>query len=224
MTNTALAPTAVPPPAHPWQLPSQPSIREVVTDRVRRAILEQEIRPGTRVRQTQLADALGVSRMPVRDAIQDLVAEGLLHALPAGGVQVPDFEIEDVLDALVLRGPLETEAVRTVMGRAPASSELLDLLSAGTGLGFHRSLCDLAGNRFLTSALVPIWTQVERAAFVLTQPSVCRPGSGDHETIALALVRKDLTTATRALVGHLAAACDEVADEWSRTALASKAS
>lgn len=224
MTNAALAPTPVTPPADAWHLPSPPSIREVVTDRVRRAILEQEIRPGTRVRQTQLADALGVSRMPVRDAIQDLVAEGLLHALPAGGVQVPDFEIDDVLDALTLRGPLETEVLRAVVARPAASSHLVDLLGADTGLGFHRSLCDLAGNRFLTSALVPIWTQVERAAFVLTQPSVCRPGSGDHESIARALVRKDLTTATRALVGHLAAVCDEVADEWNQTALASRAS
>src|SRR5690625_2851668 len=101
--------TAQNPGAPSWQLPSRLAVGDVVTARVRRAILEQEIRPGTRLRQTQLADALGVSRMPVRDAIQELATEGLLHALPTGGVMVPPFEIGDVLDALTLRGPLETE-------------------------------------------------------------------------------------------------------------------
>lgn len=216
MTDTALAPTA-----HTWQLPSPPTIREVVTDRVRRAILDQEIRPGTRVRQTQLADALGVSRMPVRDAIQDLVAEGLLRALPGGGVQVPDFDVDDVLDALALRGPLETEALRSVVARRTTASEVADLLRSNTGLGFHRSLVRLSGNRYLTSALTPIWTQAERGAVVVAQTSVCRPGSADHEAIAHALANRDLTAATQTLVGHLAAVCDEVAEGSSPTRAAS---
>lgn len=216
MTDTTLTPAS-----GAWQLPSPPSIREVVTDRVRRAILEQEIRPGTRVRQTQLADALGVSRMPVRDAIQDLVAEGLLHGLPGGGVQVPAFEIDDILAALTLRAPLETEALRSVVARRTTVSVVADLLGSSTGLDFHRTLVRLSGNRYLTSALTPIWTQAERGAVVVARASVCRPGSADHERIAHALADRDLTAATRTLVGHLAAVCDEVADGSSPTRAAS---
>lgn len=212
MTDTTLTPAT-----GAWQLPSPPSIREVVTDRVRRAILEQEIRPGTRVRQTQLADALGVSRMPVRDAIQDLVAEGLLHGLPGGGVQVPAFEIVDILAALTLRPPLESEALRTVAARRPAPEALARLEDGESGLDFHRALCRLAGNRFLITALAPIWTQAERAAVALRPTSVCRPGSPDHTAIVRALTDGDRATATTTLAGHLAAVCDEVAGGVQRT-------
>lgn len=204
---TATAPTV--PTA--WQLPSPPSVREVVTDRVRRAILEQEIRPGTRLRQTQLADALGVSRMPVRDAIQDLVAEGLLEALPHGGVRVPPFDITDVLDALLLRGPLEREAVRAALARGVTDPELERLDRAHTGPALHRALGELSGNRFLVAALATVWTQVDRAAHALPASTVCHPGCADHTRLVAALRAGDLAAATETLDGHLAALCDEVA-------------
>lgn len=211
MTDIAHSPGGV----HPWQLPSPPSVRGVVTDRVRRAIIEQEIRPGTRVRQTQLAEALGVSRMPVRDAIQDLVAEGLLRALPGGGVQVPPFEVREVLDALRLQAPLETEAVRAVaLARHPASA-LTTLDDGSAGLDFHRALCRSAGNRFLLTALTPVWAQADRVAFVLTRTGGCRPGCSDHTAITAALADGDATAAVSILHGHLAARRDEVA-EWAR--------
>lgn len=211
MTDIAHAPGD----AHPWQLPSPPSVREVVSARIRRAIVEQEIRPGTRVRQTQLAEALGVSRMPVRDAIQELVAEGLLRALPGGGVQVPPFEVREVLDALGLQAPLETEAVRAVSLAVHPASVLTRLDAGPTGPDFHRALCRLAGNRFLLTALTPVWAQADRAAFVLTATTGCRPGCPDHTAITGALVDGDTTAAVTALHGHLAARRDEVA-EWAR--------
>lgn len=207
MTDTA--------PTHTWQLANPPSIREVVTDRVRRAIVEQEIAPGTRVRQTQLAEALGVSRMPVRDAIQDLVAEGLLRSLPGGGVQVPPFETSDVLDALALQAPLEAEAVRALARQGHPTRVLTALDEGAAGLDFHRALCQLSGNRFLITALTPVWAQADRAAFVLAATTGCRPGCPDHAAIARALADEDATAALTTLHGHLAARRDEVA-EWSR--------
>lgn len=206
---------------HPWHLSSPPSVREVVTERVRRAILEQEIRPGSRVRQVQLADALGVSRMPVRDAIQELVAEGLLEALPHGGVRVPPFDITDVLDALTLRGPLEAEALRAVVTRGASDLELERLERADTGLAMHQVLADLSGNRFLVAALSPVWTQVERAVHALPASTVCLPGCADHVGLVAAIRAGDLAAALRTLEGHLVTVCDEVAGSGSSDLAAS---
>lgn len=203
--------TAQHPGAPSWQLPSRPSVGDVVTARVRRAILEQEIRPGTRLRQTQLADALGVSRMPVRDAIQELAAEGLLHALPTGGVMVPPFEIDDVLDALTLRGPLETEALRGLVARGSSPATLSAPDHESVGLDFHRRLGALSGNRFLVTALAPVWAQAERASFALAPVTTCRPDSPEHARIIAALTDGDVTVAAQTLDGHLAAFRDEVA-------------
>lgn len=200
---------------HPWHLSSPPSVREVVTERVRRAILEQEIRPGSRVRQVQLADALGVSRMPVRDAIQELLVEGLLEALPHGGVRVPPFDITDVLDALALRGPLEAEALRAVVARGLTEMELERLERADTGLAMHRALADLSDNRFLVAALSPVWTQVERAAHALPASAVCLPGCPDHARLVAAIRAGDHAEGARTLEGHLAAVRDEVAGRGS---------
>lgn len=208
MSGTAHPPVA---PHTSWQLPDRPTVGDVVTARVRRAILEQEIRPGTRLRQTQLADALGVSRMPVRDAIQELAAEGLLHTLPAGGVMVPPFEMGEVLDALRLRGPLEAEALRGVVTRAPSLAPLSAPGREAAGLDFHRALGELSGNRFLVTALTPVWAQAERASFALAPVTTCRPDSPEHSRIIVALTDGDLTTAARTLEGHLAAFRDEVA-------------
>lgn len=195
---------------HAWQLPSQPSIREVVTDRVRRAIVDQEIRPGTRLRQTQLADALGVSRMPVRDAIQELVAEGLLQPLPSGGVRVPSFDVDEISSALALRRPLEEEAVRALSARGADRDQLRRLLDVPSGLHFHRALVALADNRFLTSALIPVWAQAERLAHVLPEAGTCCPDSVDHRTIVHALADGDGAQAAQTLRRHLDAARAEV--------------
>lgn len=197
-----------------WRLPNQLSVREVVTDRVRRAILEQEVPPGTRLRQTQLADALGVSRMPVRDAIQELVAEGLLDTLPGGGVRVPAFDLQEILGALALRGPLEQEAIRAIAARCEDLARPVPV-SVPSGLDFHRSLAAAAGNRFLTTALTPIWAQVERLAHVHPGVADCGERGADHAAIVRCLANGDGEAASRMLRGHLDVLHVEVA-EWGR--------
>src|SRR5258708_12520867 len=77
--------------------PDVRSIEEVVTTALRDAILSGELRPGERLLQEQLADQLRVSRIPLRDALRRLEAEGLVRIGPRRRPEVPSLTPPDVL-------------------------------------------------------------------------------------------------------------------------------
>ena len=99
--------------------PSTHAQRALVT--LRQRILGGICPGGTRLFEVALAEDLGISRTPVRDALQRLAAEGLLDRAPAGGFVVRSFAVRDVVDTIELRGVMEGTAARMAAERgAPA--------------------------------------------------------------------------------------------------------
>lgn len=97
---------------------------------LRDALLRRAIAPGQRLIETELAQQLGVSRTPVRDALARLVAEGMADALPAGGIVVRDIQHE-LADIYGLRQVLEGYAARLAAARIePRELERLGHISA----------------------------------------------------------------------------------------------
>ena len=92
--------------------------------RLREMILRGELAPGERLAEVALAERLGVSRTPIRQALPALAREGLLAAAGRRGYVVRSFSPEDVLDAIETRGVLEGLAARRIAERGPASSLL----------------------------------------------------------------------------------------------------
>ncbi|WIF96003.1 GntR family transcriptional regulator [Caminicella sporogenes] len=82
-------------------------LREVVFEYLRNSILNGELEPGERLMELQLAEQLGVSRTPIREAIRKLELEGLVEMIPRKGAYVADLSIKDVLDVLEVRMFLE---------------------------------------------------------------------------------------------------------------------
>lgn len=85
-------------------------LRRWVAERLRAAILDGTYLPGEWLRQQRLAEDLGVSQMPVREALKELAAEGLVEHLPYRGVRVVSFSPEDLLDLYAHRAYLEGRA------------------------------------------------------------------------------------------------------------------
>ncbi|ABW17849.1 GntR family transcriptional regulator [Alkaliphilus oremlandii] len=82
-------------------------LREIVFEYLRQAILDGRLEPGKRLMEIQMAEQLGVSRTPVREAIRKLELEGLVVMVPRKGAYVADVSIKDVSDVLEVRMVLE---------------------------------------------------------------------------------------------------------------------
>lgn len=82
-------------------------LRDVIFDTIREAIIAGELKPGERLMEVQLAEKMGVSRTPVREAIRKLELEGLVDMVPRKGAHVAELSIKDIMDVLEVRSSLD---------------------------------------------------------------------------------------------------------------------
>lgn len=145
------------------------SLTEEVVEVLRARIVAGAFRSGEQLVQADIARSLGVSRGPVREALNQLKAEGLVRDEPRRGTFVTRPEPDDIRDALDLRLALEVRAAHLVMDRADPSAlapveEALNRLATavrggsgsvgGADLAFHEAICAASGNRLLHSVFV----------------------------------------------------------------------
>lgn len=209
------------------EVPDASAVRRAVLERLRQAIRVGDLPGGTRLLQTQLAEQLGVSRMPVRDAISDLVAEGLATQGPSGGAVVSVLTPDDMRDVYAVRACLEEQAVRIVAADAPEGlvADLRAIVAQAAPMlkgkvaeeataldrEFHWTIYRAAHNRFLEMALTPMWAQVERIMHaVLAMPDYLPTVWDEHAAIIDAIEAGDPDLAARHALGHVHQAADRL--------------
>lgn len=105
--------------------------KDLVVEIIREAILSGELKPGERLLQGELAERLDVSPTPIREALRELEAEGILDHSPHKGVRVAEVKPEDVREIYLIRGVLEALATRLAVPRFDSSTiQRLDALQA----------------------------------------------------------------------------------------------
>lgn len=92
-------------------------LRDVVFNTLRQAILKGELEPGERLMEIQLAERLGVSRTPIREAIRKLELEGLVLMIPRKGAEVAKISARSLRDVLEVRRALEELAIELACQR-----------------------------------------------------------------------------------------------------------
>lgn len=125
------------------------ALRETARDAVRALIIDGELPPGARLVERALADRLGVSRVPVREALRDLVAEGYAVTRATGGIAVRDYPADEVAELFEIRSALESVLLRrAIAGLSPvAAGQLRDCLDAtGESLAAGDRAGAVAGN------------------------------------------------------------------------------
>ena len=115
-------------------------LRDVVFNTLRQAILRGELKPGERLMEIQLANKLGVSRTPIREAIRKLELEGLVLMIPRKGAEVAEITEKNMRDVLEVRKALEELAVQLACEKITAE-EIEEMKKAADDIkkqGYHR--------------------------------------------------------------------------------------
>lgn len=153
-------------------------LRDVVFESLRTAILEGKLKSGQRLMEVQLAEQLGVSRTPIREAIRKLELEGLVIMLPRKGAYVADMSFKDLIDVLEIRASLEGLAASLASGRRrdediegleKLAREFEESVKSGDieevlkkDVEFHEYIFSLANNKKLHQIINSLWEQVHR--------------------------------------------------------------
>lgn len=164
---------------------------------LREQIFSGELPAGTRLYEMAIASALDVSRTPAREAMSRLVEEGLLERHRSGGFRVRSFSLDDVRDAIELRGTLEGLAARLAAERRPADAGMqqmratIDRLEdcfgervddvdfegyAEANAAFHMALAELSGSTIIRQEL----ERVKRLPFASPSAFVGAAGDTPH--------------------------------------------
>ena len=96
---------------------SRESTASIIAAQLQQAIMSGSLAPGTQLAETELATRLGVSRGPLREAMQRLIQQGLLRSEPHRGLFVVTLDEEDIRDIYLARTAIETAAARLVLAR-----------------------------------------------------------------------------------------------------------
>ena len=194
-------------------------LRQEVLEALRSAILGNRIRPGSRLLEADIANRMGVSRAPVREAIRQLEQEGLVEFFPHRGAVVVGLP-EDEIDAIYeLRALIEERAIARAVARATDEDlgrldALLDEMRtaraandidqlAEIDLRFHGLLVELSG----FSLLRHIWGSLDGLVRVRSYQALYRPGRAAEYFLAGSIVsHAELVEAVRARDAVAAAA------------------
>lgn len=173
--------------------------------------------PGARLRETELAERLGISRTPVREAIRQLEADGLVAHLPRQGATIRSLDHAEVVELYEMRAVLEGTAAR-LAARAASDIELTELAVLNAALAaapagpqsrevnrqFHRMLLEAARNRFLLKSMSALQkTLLILGPTTLADPSRATAAVAEHSAVLDALRARDGSAAEAAMRGHV---------------------
>jgi len=194
---------------------------EAVADQLRDEILDGRLSAGTRLVEAELAERFGVSRGPVRDALQELARTGLAVDLPRRGTFVSSLSERDLEEVYVIRRAIEEAAVGLTIERAGEAdvAAIFEALSAAEAayegddlaaawdadMAFHRAYCRLSGN----GRLLELFDQLASQTVLLMRTTVeshaslaWTPPVELHRRIAQAIADRDAGRAVAAVGAH----------------------
>jgi DNA-binding GntR family transcriptional regulator len=203
--------------------PLRRTMAAVVADRLRTMILQGELPPGDRVVVQPLADAFGVSQIPIREALRQLQAEGLVINEPQRGVTVAPMSAQDLLDLYDFRRLIEPEiTVRALeLARPGRDGELRQALSRlyetiddpGSDQymqehsAFHWALIAPAASPVMRRVVELLWQMSERyIRLTVASPEHRRVYAHHHEPLVAAMESGDANRVREEMIRHLSEA------------------
>jgi DNA-binding GntR family transcriptional regulator len=201
-------------------LPRKRSLGQGVYERLKQAIVQGDLDPGSRVVESRLAEALGISRTPVREAIHKLEREGLLRQHPRRGFFVEGLGRDDIEETFGIRSVLESYAARLAAVRhedgelRPLEAKLreyqehLDLQDLGTlpqiNTEFHDLLYGLSRSPRLVKMINDLRDHIYRYRVVILKvKDMAELSHADHRSMLTAMKERNADRVEKLVKDHL---------------------
>lgn len=194
--------------------------RQAYTE-LKHRIMHGELSPGTQMLENDIAELLGMSRTPVREAMIRLTEEGLIEVRPRHGMRVLGITVDDLEEIYAVRTPLEAAAVRMAAERGLSQKELGELSRSMERMEraleedrlwdwaledgeFHRLLVNSSGNKRLISIIETLRGQLHRGTMATCDMREKPHLSNiEHRAVFEAIANRQPELAERKLAGHL---------------------
>ncbi|PSL01276.1 GntR family transcriptional regulator [Haloactinopolyspora alba] len=184
------------------------SLRERVLTELQGHIVSGTFAPGQRLNDSELAEQLGVSRTPVREALQQLQAMGLVEAIPGASTRVTEVDAADAAAVFPVVAQLHALATRLAVDALTAAdverlhrhnADLLEATKSGdrdrmmdADTAFHDVFIELSGNPVLAELLDQLTPRVRRFEYALFDDAAGHASAHDHEQIIAACEASDV--------------------------------
>lgn len=201
------------------------SVAEYVYERVKALSISFDLLPGSRVNEIELAERLGVSRTPLREALNRLVSEGFLTVTPGKGFFRRPLDAKEIFDLFELRHSLEVAAAPIAIQRASnaAIGQIRDFLEVSRedvpsrtiadlvelDESFHEQLMALSGNVEMLNVLKNVNARIRFVRWIDMENKRATT-QGEHIAIIEAVARRDVAETTRLLSGHIEKRIDQI--------------
>lgn len=202
-----------------------------VYDRLRVKAIGHDFLPGERLNEVELAREFGVSRTPLREALNRLTTEGFLRSVPGKGFFFRELDPKEIFDLYELRAAIEVAAVRLAVQRA--STEQLNALAKMVEEGgtleecpvqdliaadeaFHTRLVELAGNSEMAKVVSNINARIQFVRWINVDKPTKRATHKDHRAVIQALRQRDAETCADLLQKHISRRLDEIIEATHR--------
>lgn len=208
---------------------------ERVYEELRALAINFEMLPGDRVNEVELAKRFGVSRTPLREALNRLTADGFLSFVPSKGFFRRKLEIKEVVDLYELRLKLELGGAELACERATPEkvAEIRSFLDmsmrddpardaqelVALDERFHEMIADLAGNAELLRTLIAVNARIRFIRWINMESSNRPRSQAEHLEILEAIAGNDSVRARTILINHISKRQDQIA-EFIRTGYA----
>lgn len=196
----------------PVTLDNYKPLREIVFETLREAIISATLKPGERLMEIQLAEEMGVSRTPVREAIRKLELEGFVVMVPRKGAYVAGISMKDIADVFEIRAALESlaaglaaeriteeeleqlERILVKIGECVKKNDLVQLIEVDTE--FHDTLYKACRNERLVQIVSNLREQIQRARTAsLSTPGRMKDALEEHKKIVEAVSERNVELA-----------------------------
>lgn len=189
------------------------SLSQLAYDALRIKILNNELKPAKYFLESDLANLLGISRTPLKEALVKLENEGLIKIQPRHGISVLPLSADDMEEVYQIITGLECEAVSIIAEKGLSIAELAELEKSGKSMEralkqddlkswaesdehFHRLLLEFCGNARLKQTVLNLWDLSHRARYFTLQLREKPIGSTeDHQRVIEAIKRQDVAEA-----------------------------